>query len=74
MSDINDLQELLKNHTDLFEELMGVFHNNEKQALSWLTHPKVPLCNLTPISLITDKVGKEKVIDMLYRIKSGDMS
>jgi hypothetical protein len=49
MSDINDLQELLKNHTDLFEELMGVFYNNEKQALSWLTHQKVPLCNLTPI-------------------------
>jgi uncharacterized protein (DUF2384 family) len=74
MPDKNELQDVLENHTDLYDELMKLFNNDEKQALKWLTHPKVPLCNVTPLSLIADSEGKGKVMDMLYRIKTGDIS
>ena len=74
MPDSKKLQDLLENDKDLYDELMGLFNQNEKQALSWLTHPKAPLGSVIPLSLITDKDGKDKVMDMLYKIKTGDMS
>ncbi len=74
MSDRNELQDLLRDHLDLYDELMELFNQNEKQALSWLTTPKSPLCEVTPLSLIADTGGKDKVMDVLYRIKTGDMS
>lgn len=73
MSDIEVLKDLLDNHEDLYTELMTLF-KEEAQALIWLINPKAPLCDQTPISLLGDSEGKEKVMEMLYRIKTGDMS
>lgn len=68
------LKEILKDHEDLHDEIMQLFKNDEEQSLIWLTKSKLPLCNETPLSLIGSKEGKEKVIDMIYRIKTGDLS
>ena len=74
MSNKEDLKKLLKNHQDLHDELMHLFKNNAEQCLIWLTNIKGPLCDVTPISLIDGPEGKEKVLDMIFRIKTGDFS
>jgi uncharacterized protein (DUF2384 family) len=74
MSHSKELQKLLENHTDLYDELMNLFKYNEEQALTWITKTKAPLCDVTPLSLIENKKGKEKVMDMIYKINTGDMS
>lgn len=68
------LKEILKGHDDLHDEIMLLFKNDEEESLLWLTKSKLPLCNETPLSLIGSKEGKEKVIDMIYRIRTGDLS
>ena len=74
MSHTKELHRLLENHKDLYEELMSLFKYNEEQALKWLSKTKAPLCDVTPLSLIGNKKGKEKVMDMIYQIQTGDMS
>lgn len=68
------LNDLLKDHNDLHRELMQLFKNDEAQAIIWLTKSKDPLCDVTPLSLINSEEGKVKVLDMIYRIKTGDFS
>lgn len=68
-----ELEELLKDHSDLHRELLYIF-KKEDQALIWLVNTKAYLSDDTPISLIHDVKGKEKVMDLLYRIKTGDLS
>lgn len=63
----------LDNNQDLHKELLSVF-KQESHAISWLTSTKVPLGNVSPLSLINSIEGKMKVLDMLYRIKTGDFS
>lgn len=63
----------LDNNQDLHNELLSIF-KQESHAISWLTSTKVPLGNITPLSLINTTDGKKKVLDMLYRIKTGDFS
>jgi uncharacterized protein (DUF2384 family) len=74
MPHTKELHRLLENHKDLYEELMNLFKYNEEQALKWLSKTKAPLCDVTPLSLIENNQGKEKVMDMINRIKTGDMS
>jgi hypothetical protein len=73
MNNKESLKELLKNDYELHNELLSVF-KKEELAMSWLTSPKVPLENMTPLSLIATVDGKNKVLDMIYRIKTGDFS
>lgn len=73
MNNKDPLKELLKNNSELHNELLSVF-KKEEQAMNWLTSIKVPLGNVTPLSLIPTVDGKNKVLDMLYRIKTGDFS
>lgn len=63
----------LDNNQDLHDELLSVF-KQESHAISWLTSTKSPLGNVTPLSLINTTDGKKKVLDMIYRIKTGDFS
>jgi len=68
------LEALSKNHQDVLDELMYLFKNNEQQVMIWLTSDKAPLCDVSPLSLLDSRAGKEKVLDMIYRIKTGDFS
>lgn len=43
-------------------------------SISWLINPKTPLESSTPLSLIATVYGKKKVLDILYRFKTGDFS
>jgi protein subunit release factor B len=62
------------NNQDLYSELLSVF-KKESHAIRWLTSPKAPLENIAPLlSLIATIDGKKKVMDMLYKIKTGDFS
>jgi len=67
------VKNILDNNQDLHSELLNVF-KQEDNAISWLTSPKVPLENMTPLSLIATADGKKKVLDLLYKIKTGDFS
>ena len=73
MSEKQKLEELLKHHQDLYRKILNLFKKDDK-ALAWLTRPKAPLCGETPISLIHNAKGKERVMDVLYRIETGDLS
>jgi uncharacterized protein (DUF2384 family) len=68
------LKETLKDHGDLHDQLLQLFKNNEQQAMAWLTNSKAPLCDIAPLALLGSSEGKEQVIDMIYRIKTGDLS
>lgn len=63
----------LNNNQDLYDELLDAF-KKDAIAIKWLTNPKSPLENLTPLSLIATAEGKKKVMNMLYQIKTGDIS
>ena len=63
----------LDNNQDLHNELLSVF-KQESHASRWLTSPKAPLENASPLSLIATTEGKKKIMNMLYKIKTGDFS
>tara|TARA_R110001583_G_scaffold195511_1_gene374763 strand:+ start:20043 stop:20285 length:243 start_codon:yes stop_codon:yes gene_type:complete len=65
------LEELLVSHQVIKVELLKVFKYPEA-ALEWLSHPKLPLENKSPASLLDS--NPDAVLDMLYRIKTGDFS
>ena len=73
MNNKESLKKLLKNDADLHNELLSVF-KQEEQAINWLTSIKAPLGNVTPLSLINTAEGKAKVMDIFYKIKTGDFS
>lgn len=68
-----ELKKRLISHDDLYNEVIKIF-KNEAQAFKWLESKKTFLMGATPLDLIESKVGKEKVMDLLYKIKTGDLS
>jgi len=58
----------------IWSELMVLFKNRSDLVNQWLTKEKPPLCGNAPVNLISTGPGREAVSDMLYRIKSGDLS
>jgi uncharacterized protein (DUF2384 family) len=58
----------------IWSELMVLFKNRNKNVNHWLCNVKEPLCGNTPISLMDTAHGREVVSDMIYRIKTGDLS
>jgi len=66
-----ELEELLINHQEIKRELLGLF-KIPRVALIWMRHPKIPLENQSPASLLA--TNPNAVLDMLYRIKTGDFS
>jgi uncharacterized protein (DUF2384 family) len=65
------LDELLASHQVIKDELLKIF-KYPAPALEWMSHPKIPLKNKAPASLLD--TDPEAVLDMLYRIKTGDFS
>jgi uncharacterized protein (DUF2384 family) len=71
MKQQKELNKVLEKHPDIYKSLMELF-NSEESALSWLGKPCKPLCDVKPIDLLS--TDSEKVLDIIYRIKTGDMS
>jgi uncharacterized protein (DUF2384 family) len=66
-----ELDELLTNHKEIKIELLKLF-KYPKVAIEWMWCAKLPLNNKSPASLLD--TDPEAVLDMLYRIKTGDLS
>ncbi|WP_426370258.1 hypothetical protein [Pseudocolwellia sp. HL-MZ7] len=58
----------------IWSELMILFKNRSELVNQWLIKEKLPLCGNAPIALISTGPGREAISDMLYRIKTGDLS
>jgi len=58
----------------IWSELMSLFKNQNETVIKWLNKEKGPLCGNTPMSLMDTASGREAVLDMIYRIKTGDFS
>jgi len=71
MNQNTELQKVLERHQNIYESLTELF-NSEESALSWLNKPSKPLCNEKPIDLLDTE--PEKVIDIIYKIQTGDLS
>jgi uncharacterized protein (DUF2384 family) len=68
---LKEISELLKDHHDIKKELLNILPSPQL-ALQWLSNPKAPLQNKTPLSLID--TNPDEVLDILFRIKTGDFS
>lgn len=66
------LSDLSKKHPDVCRELMKMFEGNERLCDQWLSLPKRPLQNRSPLDQL--EVDPENVRDMLERMKTGDFS
>lgn len=58
----------------VIDELMNLFKGNEGMAEDWLVRPKVPLCGVSPLSLLSSDESVDEVLGMLERMKTGDFS
>ena len=68
---LQEIDELLKEHLEIKKELLTLFPSPQL-ALQWLSNSKAPLLNKTPLSLLD--TNPNVVLDILYRIKTGDFS
>lgn len=71
MKDNDELKEVFESHPEIYHEVLDIFKKADV-ALNWLKTPKRPLNWATPLSIIKD--NPEKIMDLLYRIKTGDLS
>lgn len=58
----------------LYNELTALFNGNEDVIAQWLYTPKAFLENKAPIDMLETSQGLESVLDMICRIKTGDVS
>lgn len=66
-----EFDDLLNNHQDIKNEVLELF-KKEEVALEWLKRARPQLLGVSPASLLN--TDKEKVKDLIYRIKTGDLS
>ena len=72
MMNNTELIDLLNRHPFINKELNDMFCGHEKVIYRWMTKPKEQLLGRTPAQALL--VDSDLVLDMLYRIKTGDMS
>lgn len=58
----------------IWSELMILFKNKNEVVIQWLIKGKGPLCGKAPIDLMDTGPGREAVSDMIYRVKTSDLS
>ena len=51
-----------------------VLFNDELLCEEWLKKSKIPLGGLSPLDVLKTFGGKEKILDMIARIETGDFS
>jgi uncharacterized protein (DUF2384 family) len=66
-----ELDDLLHNHQDIKKEVLELF-KKEEVALDWLKRARPQLLGVSPASLLTTDKGK--VINLIYSIKTSDLS
>lgn len=72
---LNKLQtESVVGFIKIWSELMSLFKNRDDVVTQWLIKEKGPLCGNSPINLMDTGPGREAVSDMIYRVKTGDLS
>jgi uncharacterized protein (DUF2384 family) len=71
MSADKELSELLSEYPQILAGVRQLFKEPEA-AISWLNKPRKQLCNVTP--LVALEQNPVQVEDLLYRIKTGDLS
>lgn len=71
MSADQELSELLSEYPQVLADVRDLFKEPE-EAIRWLKTPRKQLCDVTP--LITLETNSAQVEDLLYRIKTGDLS
>jgi len=71
MSTKHQLLTILKDHPEIYDELVRLFKTNDA-ALTWLTRPIRALNGHPPMSLL--KNNPEKISELIHRIKTGDFS
>lgn len=59
---------------NIWNELMSLFQGRNDVVIEWLSNEKSPLCDNKPINLMDTASGREAVKDLIYRIKTGDLS
>ena len=51
-----------------------VLFNDEALCEEWLKSNKIPLGGLSPLAVLKTFGGKDKILDMIARIETGDLS
>ncbi len=58
---------------EIKSRLMVLF-NDEALCEEWLKSNKIPLGGLSPLAVLKTFGGKDKILDMIARIETGDLS
>jgi uncharacterized protein (DUF2384 family) len=66
-----ELSDLLSKYPQVLADVRDLF-NEPEAAMRWLNKPRKQLCDVTP--LIALEKNSAQVEDLLYRIKTGDLS
>jgi hypothetical protein len=72
MTTKDEFDALLINHDDVKKEVLVLFNGRCDVALQWLNQKKPQLLGVSPISIID--TDKQRILDLIYQIKTGDMS
>jgi uncharacterized protein (DUF2384 family) len=60
--------------TKIWSELMTLFKNRSDVVNKWLTKEKATLCGYAPINLMDTEAGRQSVLNIIYQVKTGDLS
>lgn len=58
----------------IYRELLKLFKDNDEVIAKWLKTPKTFLENKSPIEILKVGAGLEPILDLIERIKTGDLS
>jgi hypothetical protein len=58
----------------IYRELLKLFKDNDEVIAKWLKTPKTCLENKSPIEVLDTEAGLEPILDLIERIKTGDLS
>ncbi|MGI2227226.1 hypothetical protein [Shewanella frigidimarina] len=72
MTTKDEFDALLINHDDVKKEVLALFKGRCDVALQWLNQTKPQLLGVSPISIID--TDKQRILDLIFQIKTGDMS
>lgn len=67
-----ELANLLSEHKKIHQVLLDLFSQEAEVALNWLKAPRKQLQGSSPLSMLEQ--NPEQVEDLIYRIKTGDIS
>ena len=58
----------------LYDELFIFYKGDEAVISNWLCTPKPFLEDNAPIDILNSELGLESILDLIYRLKTGDLS